>query len=108
MARAITSNDGKAGSAVVIAGSGFGAGTAVDFGAVPCQDPVVSSDGLSISVFAPPGVGVVAVRVTTNLGASPVVPFGQFAYDGPAPVILRHLPGQRPGRPLGHHHRRQQ
>ncbi|MBO1418151.1 IPT/TIG domain-containing protein [Streptomyces sp. FH025] len=86
--RAISGNAGKAGSAVVIAGSGFGAGTAVDFGAVPCQDLVVSGDGTAISVFAPTGVGVVAVRVTTNLGTSPAVPFGQFAYGGPAPVVL--------------------
>lgn len=86
--RAVTRNSGDAGSAVVIAGSGFGAGTAVDFGTVPCQDPVVSGDGTAISVLAPPGVGVVAVRVTTNLGTSPAVPFGQFAYGGPAPVIL--------------------
>ncbi|MEU1286926.1 IPT/TIG domain-containing protein [Kitasatospora sp. NPDC005856] len=89
--RALSSNKGKAGSALVIAGSGFGAGTAVDFGTVPCQDPVVSGDGTAISVFAPPGVGVVAVRVTTNLGTSPAVPFGQFAYGGPAPVMLTGL-----------------
>ncbi|MFF0295162.1 IPT/TIG domain-containing protein [Kitasatospora sp. NPDC004614] len=86
--RAVSSNAGKAGSAVVIAGSGFGAGTAVDFGTVPCQDPVVSGDGTAISVLAPPGAGVVAVRVTTNLGTSPAVPFGQFAYGGPAPVVI--------------------
>ncbi|MFE6056582.1 IPT/TIG domain-containing protein [Kitasatospora sp. NPDC056446] len=85
--RAVTRNFGAAGSAVVIAGSGFGPGTAVDFGPVACQDPVVSSDS-SISVFAPPGVGVVAVRVTTTLGTSPAVPFGQFAYGGPAPVMI--------------------
>ncbi|WP_404870298.1 IPT/TIG domain-containing protein [Kitasatospora griseola] len=86
--RALSSNAGKAGSALVIAGSGFGPGAAVDFGAVPCPDPVVSSDGLAISVRVPPGVGVVAVRVTTDLGTSPAVPFGQFAYDGPAPVMV--------------------
>ncbi|MFE4977539.1 IPT/TIG domain-containing protein [Kitasatospora sp. NPDC056651] len=86
--RAITGTTGKAGSAVVIAGSGFGAGTAVDFGAVPCRNPAVSGDGTAISVYAPPGVGVVAVRVTTNLGTSPAVPLGQFAYGGPAPVVL--------------------
>ncbi|MFD8479489.1 IPT/TIG domain-containing protein [Kitasatospora sp. NPDC059673] len=89
--RAISSNAGQAGSAIAIAGSGFGAGTTVDFGTVPCQDPVVSSDGLGISVYAPPGVGVVAVRVTTNLGTSPAVPFGQFAYDGPAPAVITGL-----------------
>ncbi|MFJ5924875.1 IPT/TIG domain-containing protein [Kitasatospora sp. NPDC092948] len=89
--RSITGNAGKAGSAVVIAGSGFGAGAAVDFGTVPCPDPVVSSDGDAISVFVPPGVGVVDVRVTTDLGTSPAVPFGRFAYGGPAPVMLTGL-----------------
>ncbi|MEU6971911.1 IPT/TIG domain-containing protein [Kitasatospora aureofaciens] len=86
--RAITSNAGKAGSGIGIGGSGFGEGTAVDFGTVPCQDPFVSDDGQAITVEAPPGVGVVAVRVTTHLGTSPAVPFGQFAYDGPDPVMI--------------------
>ncbi|PJN28138.1 IPT/TIG domain-containing protein [Kitasatospora sp. CB02891] len=86
--RAITGNAGPAGTGVVIAGSGFGAGTAVDFGTVPCPDLVVSGDGDAISVLAPPGVGVVAVRVTNDLGTSPAVPLGQFAYGGPAPVVL--------------------
>ncbi|KJS59664.1 lipase family protein [Streptomyces rubellomurinus] len=86
--RAISSNAGKDGSAILVAGSGFGAGTAVDFGTVPCEDPDVSGDGQGIGVYAPPGVGVVAVRVTTDLGTSPAVPFGQFAYGGPEPVMV--------------------
>ncbi|MFD8788404.1 IPT/TIG domain-containing protein [Kitasatospora sp. NPDC059599] len=86
--RAITPNAGGAGSVLVIAGSGFGEGTAVDFGTVPCQNPMVTGDGTAITVSAPPGVGVVAVRVTTTLGTSPAVPFAQFAYDGPAPVMV--------------------
>ncbi|WP_188303596.1 IPT/TIG domain-containing protein [Streptomyces sp. CBMA123] len=89
--RALSRNSGDTGSALAVAGSGFGAGTAVDFGEVPCQDVVVSGDGLAISLYAPPGVGVVPVRVTTDLGTSPAVPFGQFAYGGPAPVMVTGL-----------------
>lgn len=89
--RAISANVGEGGSAVVVAGTGFGPGTAVDFGTVPCQDPVVSGDGTAVTVPAPPGVGVVDVRVTNDLGTSPAVPFGRFAYGGPAPVIVTGL-----------------
>ncbi|MFJ4188284.1 IPT/TIG domain-containing protein [Kitasatospora sp. NPDC089509] len=89
--RGIVGDVGNAGSVVVIAGSGFDPGATVDFGTVPCQNPVISSDGNSVTVRAPAGVGVVAVRVTTTLGTSPAVPFGQFAYDGPAPVTLTGL-----------------
>ncbi|WP_433190612.1 IPT/TIG domain-containing protein [Actinoallomurus sp. CA-150999] len=84
----ISPNVGAAGTEVTITGSGFGADTAVDFGTVPCPRFGVSDDGTQITAYAPEGVGVVAVRVTTNLGTSPAVPFGQFAYGGPAPVVV--------------------
>ncbi|MFD7450699.1 IPT/TIG domain-containing protein [Kitasatospora sp. NPDC059827] len=89
--RALSANTGEGGTALAVAGSGFGPGTAVDFGEVPVQDLAVSGDGLAISLHAPAGAGVVAVRVTTELGTSPAVPFGQFAYGGPAPVITTGL-----------------
>ncbi|GAA2420329.1 hypothetical protein GCM10010404_93430 [Nonomuraea africana] len=85
---AISPSVGVAGTEVTITGSGFGAGTAVDFGTVPCPRFSVSNDGTQITAYAPEGVGVVAVRVTTILGTSPAVPFGQLAYGGPAPVVV--------------------
>ena len=79
---------GVAGTEVTITGSGFGAGTAVDFGSVPCPVFDVSNDGTQITAYVPEGAGVVAVRVTTILGTSPAAQFGQFAYSGPAPVVV--------------------
>ncbi|MER6947503.1 IPT/TIG domain-containing protein [Nonomuraea sp. NPDC000554] len=84
----ISPSVGAAGTEVTITGSGFGAGTAVDFGTVPCSRFGVSNDGTQITAYAPEGVGVVAVRVTTIVGTSPAVLFGQFAYGGPAPVVV--------------------
>ncbi|MFD9685929.1 IPT/TIG domain-containing protein [Kitasatospora sp. NPDC059088] len=89
--RALSTNSGEGGTALAVAGSGFGPGAAVDFGPVPGQDLAVSGDGLAISLHAPPGVGVVDVRVTTELGTSAAVPFGRFAYGGPPPVITTGL-----------------
>nr|WSW46140.1 IPT/TIG domain-containing protein [Streptomyces sp. NBC_01001] len=84
----ISPSSGGAATEVTITGRGFGAGTAVDFGTVPCSQFDVSDDGAQITAYAPEGVGVVAVRVTTVLGTSPAVPLGQFAYGGPAPVVV--------------------
>ncbi|MFB7664237.1 IPT/TIG domain-containing protein [Kitasatospora sp. NPDC056138] len=86
----ISPNVGVAGTPVVITGSGFHPDKRleVDFGTVACPRLDVSNDGARITAHAPEGVGVVAVRVTTNLGTSPAVPFGQFAYGGPAPVVV--------------------
>ncbi|MGW6919591.1 IPT/TIG domain-containing protein [Kitasatospora sp. NPDC054939] len=78
---------GGSGTTVTITGSGFGADSAVDFGPVACPDVRVESAGV-IKVSAPDGVGVVPVRVTGELGTSPAVPFGQFAYGGPEPVVV--------------------
>ncbi|MFF1555976.1 IPT/TIG domain-containing protein [Streptomyces sp. NPDC058279] len=78
---------GTAGAPVEIVGSGFGQGVMVDFGTVPISKEHVLRDDV-IVVWAPPGVGVVDVRVTNNLGTSPAVPRGQFAYGGPAAVVV--------------------
>ncbi|MEU7204064.1 hypothetical protein [Streptomyces sp. NPDC045470] len=44
--------------------------------------------GTQITATVPDGVGIVGVRVTTVFGTSPAVPLGQFAYGGPAPVVV--------------------
>lgn len=79
---------GKGGTQVIITGSGFDKDSKVDFGPIPCTTPTVDPSGKKITVTAPDGTGIVDVRVTTNLGTSPAVPLGQFAYDGPAPVVV--------------------
>ncbi|MFI1166834.1 IPT/TIG domain-containing protein [Streptomyces sp. NPDC020801] len=80
---------GKGGTQVIITGSGFDKDSGVDFGPIPCANPIVDPSGKKITVTAPDGTGIVDVRVTTNLGTSPAVLLGQFAYDGgPAPVVV--------------------
>ncbi|MCX4970699.1 lipase [Streptomyces sp. NBC_00654] len=78
---------GTAGAPVEIVGSGFSEGVMVDFGTVPISRKYVLRDDVII-VWAPEGVGVVDVRATDNLGTSPAVPRGQFAYGGPAAVVV--------------------
>lgn len=78
---------GTAGAPVEIVGSGLGQGVLVDFGTVPISKEYVIRDDVIIT-WAPEGVGVVDVRVTNNLGTSPAVPRGQFAYGGPAAVVV--------------------
>ncbi|MFE6100197.1 IPT/TIG domain-containing protein [Streptomyces laurentii] len=82
----ISPNTGWSGSQVTITGTGFSGGVAIDFGPVAYTGLTVIEDDTTITVFAPPGVGVVDVRVTTRLGTSPAVPTAQFAYGGPPPV----------------------
>ncbi|MEU1506661.1 IPT/TIG domain-containing protein [Kitasatospora sp. NPDC005748] len=88
----VSPSTGAPGTQVVISvtGSGFDQYTGVDFGTVPCSQVAIAvlPTGIRISTPAPQGVGVVPVRVTTGLGTSPAVPFGQFAYGGPAPVVV--------------------
>ncbi|MER5350226.1 IPT/TIG domain-containing protein [Kitasatospora sp. NPDC002551] len=87
---AISPTVGDVGTPVVITGSGFGPDSVVDFGTVPGANAVV--DGANrITVPAPAGAGIVEVRVTGTLGTSPAVPFAQFAYGGPAPVLVTAL-----------------
>ncbi|MFF4424706.1 IPT/TIG domain-containing protein [Streptomyces sp. NPDC001549] len=70
-----------------VVGSGFGQGVVVDFGTVPVSKQDIIRDDVMIA-WAPDGVGVVDIRVTNNLGTSPAVPRGQFAYGGPASVVV--------------------
>jgi hypothetical protein len=84
----VSPQDQASGSTVVIDGSGFTPDSAVDFGPIPCTAISISTDGTQITAVVPDGVGIVDVRVTTLLGTSPAVPLGQFAYDGPAPMVV--------------------
>ncbi|TQF07009.1 lipase [Kitasatospora acidiphila] len=92
----LSQTSGNGSDTVTIYGSGFTPGIAgftstvvVDFGPVPCVSKyVVSSDGTKVTVNVPDGVGIVDVRVTNTLGTSPAAPLGQFAYDGPAPLVV--------------------
>ncbi|MEV6209355.1 IPT/TIG domain-containing protein [Kitasatospora sp. NPDC051914] len=83
----VSPSTGGAGAQITITGSGFGPDSVVDFGPVPCVNPTVAGS-TRITVTAPDGVGVVDVRVTGNLGTSPAVATGQFAYGGPEPVLV--------------------
>ncbi|WP_207401031.1 IPT/TIG domain-containing protein [Actinomadura roseirufa] len=85
---AISPNVGTTNTKIIITGGGFDAGTAVDFGPVACSRFSVNTDGTQITAYAPEGAGVVGVRVTTNVGTSPAVPLGQFAYGGPPPLVV--------------------
>ncbi|MCX4960165.1 lipase family protein [Streptomyces virginiae] len=78
---------GAVGAPVEVVGSGFGQGAMVDFGTVPVSKQYIIRDDVMIA-WAPDGVGVVDIRVTNNLGTSPAVPRGQFAYGGPASVVV--------------------
>ncbi|MFD8752922.1 IPT/TIG domain-containing protein [Kitasatospora sp. NPDC059577] len=79
---------GTSGSTVVIEGSGFTPGSVLDFGPIPCPDPIIGVGGYRISATVPDGVGIVDVRVTNVRRTSPVVRLGQFAYDGPVPLVV--------------------
>ncbi|MFH9725433.1 IPT/TIG domain-containing protein [Streptomyces sp. NPDC017254] len=78
---------GRAGGPVEVVGSGFEQGVVVDFGTVPMSRDYVLRDDV-MAVWAPEGVGVVDIRVTSNLGTSPAVPRGQFSYGGNAAVVV--------------------
>lgn len=73
---------------VTISGSGFAPDPVVDFGSIVCAEFSVNSTGTQINATVPDGAGIVDVRVTTTFGTSPAVPLGQFAYGGPAPVVV--------------------
>lgn len=88
----VSPNAGPPGTTVTITGTGLGTGidTGVDFGTLPCPRFGVTNNGTQITAYLPQGIGagVVAVRVTTNLGTSPAVPSCRFAYGGPEPVVV--------------------
>ncbi|MFI5525718.1 IPT/TIG domain-containing protein [Streptomyces platensis] len=81
---------GAAGDTVAIYGKDFSQDSKVDFGRFACadRDTVIDPSGLKITTKVPNGTGVVHVRVTNTLGTSPAVAMGQFAYGGPAPVVV--------------------
>ncbi|WP_042422955.1 IPT/TIG domain-containing protein [Streptacidiphilus anmyonensis] len=93
----VTPTFGAPGETVTVHGSGFSEDSVVDFGPFACKDPVVDPSGSTITVRAPIGIGVVHVRVTNDLATSPAVAMGQFAYGGPAPVVVDKV-GPRSGK----------
>lgn len=79
---------GAADDWVTINGQDFSQDSMVDFGRFACTEPTVDPSGTKITVQVPKGTGVVHVRVTNTLGTSPAVAMSQFAYGGPAPVVV--------------------
>ncbi|WP_336047328.1 IPT/TIG domain-containing protein [Streptomyces sp. CA2R101] len=81
---------GAAGDTVTINGKYFSQDSMVDFGRFACtaEDIDIDPSGLKITAKVPNGTGVVHVRVTNTLGTSPAIPMSQFAYGGPAPVVV--------------------
>ncbi|WP_411136694.1 IPT/TIG domain-containing protein [Streptomyces sp. C10] len=84
----VTPTFGAAGATVTINGNGFSQDSMVDFGHFACTKRDVDPSGMRITAQVPNGTGVVHVRVTNTLGTSPAVAMGQFAYGGPAPVVV--------------------
>ncbi|MFD3420993.1 IPT/TIG domain-containing protein [Streptomyces decoyicus] len=84
----VTPTFGAAGATVTINGTGFSPDSMVDFGKFACTKRDVDPSGIRITAQVPNGTGVVHVRVTNTLGTSPAVAMGQFAYGGPAPVVV--------------------
>jgi len=91
---AIAPNNGPTagGTSVTIAGSGFLAGSTVQFGTVSASSVSVVSP-TSLTAIGPPGTGTVHARVTDANGASEAVPADQFGYDPPASGIWLGLNG---------------
>ncbi|MFI2184528.1 IPT/TIG domain-containing protein [Streptomyces sioyaensis] len=84
----MTPTFGAPGATVTINGAGFSQDSMVDFGQFACTKPDIDPSGMRITAKVPNGTGVVHVRVTNTLGTSPAVAMGQFAYGGPAPVVV--------------------
>lgn len=84
----VTPTFGAAGATVTINGTGFSQDSMVDFGHFACTKRDINPSGTRITAQVPNGSGVVHIRVTNTLGTSPAVAMGQFAYGGPAPVVV--------------------
>ncbi|MFI0902570.1 IPT/TIG domain-containing protein [Streptomyces sioyaensis] len=84
----MTPTFGASGATVTINGTGFSQDSMVDFGQFACTEREIDPSGMRITAKVPNGTGVVHIRVTNTLGTSPAVAMGQFAYGGPAPVVV--------------------
>ncbi|MGW2255276.1 IPT/TIG domain-containing protein [Kitasatospora sp. NPDC001660] len=84
----VTPTFGARGATVTIDGTGFSPDSVVDFGHFACTEYGIDPSGTRITAQVPDGTGVVHVRVTNTLGTSPAVAMAQFAYGGPAPVVV--------------------
>jgi hypothetical protein len=75
------------GGQVLVSGSGFVAGTQVDFGSTPATSVTVLSGNYLVAT-APPGHGTVAVTVTTGAGSSAAVSGDTVSYaQTPKPCV---------------------
>ena len=95
----ITPNSGPSGggTAVTITGTNFTPDSMVDFGTVPALVVTVDSS-TQITAIAPPLVGTVDVRVTTDFGTSPATPADRFTAPAPAlaPAVTAVTPPSGP------------
>ena len=86
------------GQDVVISGSGFVAGSTVDFDGVPATGVVVAADGTTIDAVTPAGTaGPVTVTVTAPDGTTATLAYTYVAAPAPdAPVVADIDPAQGP------------
>jgi hypothetical protein len=82
------------GTFVTISGTNFVDVTAVDFGTTPATGETVINSN-TITVDSPPGMGIVDVTVTTDVGTSPTNPADQFTYLA-APTVTGVSPNSGP------------
>lgn len=85
---AVSPTCGGSGTPVLITGTGFTSDSVVDFGPIVCGRFTVDPSGETITATAPAGLGIVDIRVTNDLGTSPAVPLGTFAYGTTAPLVV--------------------
>jgi hypothetical protein len=95
-ALAPSSGPQNGGTAVVVTGANLGGATAVNFGATPGTNILVSPGGTSLTVTSPAGTGTVPVTVTTSGGTSPVEAGDQFTYVPQVPVVVAIAPNSGP------------
>jgi hypothetical protein len=73
---------------VTIGGSGFNGVTRVLFGATPASIQSHTATQIVVTAPATPGPATVDVRVTTNIGTSPVTSADRFTYTGESVVAI--------------------
>ena len=81
-------------TAVTVTGTGFTAGSTVDFGTTP-GSLVTLSGTTSLTATSPAGAGAVNVTVVTPGGTSATVPADLFTYD-PVPTVTSVAPSAGP------------